>query len=611
MNLKYISDFNIYQRRKSATVHIDDVPLGSDHPLRIQSMTNTLTADVESTVSQVMQIYAVGADYVRITVPSVTDIENLKKILHQLRENKCKVPVIADIHFNAKLALLAAPLVQKVRINPGNYAIAANRGTDDEASMKEVKSRVVELIETCRRYHTAIRIGTNHGSLSSRIVDLYGDTPLGMAESVMEFLRLCVEVNFHEVVVSIKASNTRIMVYATRLLVAKMAQEHMHFPVHLGVTEAGEGEDGRIKSAVGIGALLADGIGDTIRVSLTEDPVAEIPVASFLAECIASRENHSSIPDFGKVPVDLYSYQRRITDAVAGIGGNNVPVVIFYAPSEKVPELFSGDNTPDVLVYSNPNRLREYPDARSLASFGGDLKNDHIMPVYNWQGYEPALYNPKMITVLASSVDEDFAGYVKNDPGAIIILESDNKNMYADFRAAIFRLINAGIKNPLIIRLPINESEREKFQIAAATEIGGLFIDGLCDGLWLESTAGLPDKDVLSTAFGILQATRVRMSKTEYISCPSCGRTLFDIQDTIKKVKEHTSHLRKLKIGIMGCIVNGPGEMADADYGYIGSGRGKITLYKGRQIIKKNVPETEAVSELVKIIKEHGDWVDP
>jgi len=622
MDSKYIRDFNNYSRREADRVLIGSLPLGSDFPVRIQSMTNTHTADVDATADQIIRLREAGADYVRVTVPSVNDAEKLKDIMKILRDQNCQVPVIADIHFNPKLALMSAPLVQKVRINPGNFAgkLVAHSGDHGEQP-EDVKKKVLELIDVCRKYKTALRIGTNHGSLSPRIMDLYGDTPLGMVESVMEFLRICVDADFREVVVSIKASNTRIMVYATRLLVKMMALEDMNFPVHLGVTEAGEGEDGRIKSAVGMGALMVDGIGDTIRVSLTEDPVAEIPVAKKLVQYITVREKHKIIPAFGDIPIDPYSYSRRSTIPVSGVGGHHMPVVVFNFRDDFSEEVLNkigwltenkGENiSPDILVTSDSSRAISIHEGKQVAVYNEGAAR---LPLLSWDQYAGPVKNetvPKMVLIRASLLDHEKINYLGKDHGVIIVLESDNVNANADLRAAVFRLINTGIKNPVIFRLMIDKPDTESFQIAAAAEAGGLFIDGLGDGLWLENAIHISAQDIISTAFGILQAARVRMSKTEYISCPSCGRTLFDIQDTIRRVKEQTAHLKKLKIGIMGCIVNGPGEMADADYGYIGSGTRKITLYKGKGIVKRNVPEAQAVSELIKIIKENGDWTEP
>jgi (E)-4-hydroxy-3-methylbut-2-enyl-diphosphate synthase len=635
----YCQDLIKYQRRNANEVFIGHIPLGNDHPIRIQSMTNTLTSDVKATVEQIIRIYKAGADYVRLTIPSLKDTEHLKEILHELREKHVQIPVIADVHFNPRIAFISAKLAQKVRINPGNYTdkrTSQSTGYSDQEYNKELatlKEKLLELIGICRSHKTAIRIGTNHGSLSARIIDRYGDTPEGMVESIMECLRICTEAAFYDVVVSLKASNTRIMVYANRLLVQKMQKENMHFPIHLGVTEAGEGEDGRIKSAVGIGALLADGVGDTIRVSLTEDPEKEIPVAGILVQHIVQRIDHDAIAPFGYYPIDPYNFCNRETFTVDCIGGHNLPVVI---------KTLKGKITKEVLarygwIYSNNNSWKftdaspdilfcdQWPDDISLPSQKHQVMipgNSHepvtdstgLIPLLSWEEYlirEKVFGRIGFIHMYASDLTQENIQLIARDTHIVLVLKTNNKNAFADLRAAVFRLINAGNKNPVIFKLSLRENNREDFQVKAAAELGGLFLDGLGDGLWLENEGSIVKDEIVSTAFGILQASRMRMSKTEYISCPSCGRTLFDLQTVTQKIRERTSHLKGLKIGIMGCIVNGPGEMADADYGYVGSGKGNITLYKGKTIVKKNIPESESVDALIELIKENGDWIEP
>ena len=596
-------------------------------------MTNTSTSDVKATVRQIKRIYEAGADYVRLTVPSLKDTESLGEIMKELRQN-CHVPVIADIHFNYKLAVISAAWVEKVRINPGNFADNKNYGTEysDKEYQEElntIKQRLLELLKVCREHKTALRIGTNHGSLSCRIVDRYGDTPFGMAESAMEFLRICSEAHFNNVVVSMKASNTRIMVYATRLLIKMMDKENMHFPLHLGVTEAGEGEDGRIKSAVGIGALLAEGIGDTIRVSLTEDPEAEIPVARKLIDYIHQRQDHAPIAAFGQYPVDPYSYKKRETKCIMGIGGSSLPVVIGTMQGEITLNRLKGlgwmysensgwkfsDTAPDIISCDSwPDNIPFPIEKKVSLKVIPDTGNSAILPQLHWEQIKisnPGTGRPILLHMLALEVTSQNISILKKHPEWILILSSGNANCYADLRAAVFRLINNSVKNPVVFGFTLNENDKEDFQLKASAELGGLFIDGLGEGIWLKNEGSISDLDIIATAFGILQASRVRISKTEYISCPSCGRTLFDIQAATKKIREQTSHLKGLKIGIMGCIVNGPGEMADADYGYVGSGKGKITLYKGKIRVKSNIPDSEAVNELIRLIKENGDWVEP
>ena len=639
MRSAYCSDFTAYQRRKTHEVFIGEIPLGNGHPIRLQTMTNTPTSDVDETVRQIIRIHRAGADYVRLTIPALKDTDNLKEIIHKLRENGCSIPVIADVHFNPGIAILSATVAQKVRINPGNFTdrkLLSGADFSDrqyKKGLSDLREKLIELIGICRENKTVIRIGTNHGSLSGRIINRYSDTPEGMAESVMECLRICKETEFYDVVVSLKASNARVMVYANRLLVTKMIEEGMNFPLHLGVTEAGEGEDGRIKSAVGIGALLADGIGDTVRVSLTEDPEAEIPVARELVQHIVERAGHDPIPSFSSYPIDPFRFGKRESFPVAGcIGGSNIPAVIKTLRGTISRETLEGlgwlftdrgewkftDTSPDIIFCDNwPDEI-SLPKQRHAVMVSGDssqqVTGQEIVPLFSWEAYtsrEQISGEIKFVRLYSSELTREKTTIIARDRQAVIVLKTNNGNGFADLRAAVFRLMHTGIKNPVIFHLTVQEESKEKFQLKAAAELGGLFLDGLGDGIWLENEGSLSDKDVVSTSFGILQASRVRISRTEYISCPSCGRTLFDLQTVTRRIRERTSHLKGLKIGIMGCIVNGPGEMADADYGYVGSGHGKITLYKGTTVVKKNVPESESVDELIRLIKENGDWTDP
>ncbi len=638
MDPAYCSDFNTYRRRNTSKVVIGDIPLGSEYPVRLQSMTNTITSNVQATVKQIIDIYKTGADYVRLTIPSLKDTDSLREIMLKLRDQGCMVPVIADIHFNPKIAFISATMVDKVRINPGNFTDRKLSGskilTDQEydRELKTTREKLFELIEICRKHNTALRIGVNHGSLSDRIINRYGNTPEGMAESAMEFLRMCVDAKFNNIVVSMKASNTRIMVYATRLLVKLMGKEKMSFPLHLGVTEAGEGEDGRIKSAVGIGSLLTDGIGDTIRVSLTEDPVNEIQVARKLIDLTSRRKNHAPIIPFGNIPIDPYTYDKRESLQITGIGGHNVPVIIASVKGlithdnlKEVGWVYAGqsgwkftDTSPDIIACDSWSKNIPVPTTKNITLFSNQVdtkeKNIRLIPRIEWEQYlnkNTLINGPRFLHLKTKDLTHKNISNLIGDFNSIIVLGSDNTNAYADIRAAMFRLINAGIKNPVIFKLALNEDEKEDFQLKAAVELGGLFIDGLGEGIWLENSGAVSNSDVISTAFGILQASRVRISKTEYIACPSCGRTLFNIQATTQKIRKRTAHLKGLKIGIMGCVVNGPGEMADADYGYIGSGKGNVNLYKEKQLVKRNVPETEAVNELIQLIKENGDWIEP
>lgn len=607
-----------YSRRETSVVNIGAVPLGGPYPIRIQSMTNTSTQDTEACVEQAKRIVDAGGEYVRLTTQGVKEAENLMSINIGLRSQEYMVPLVADVHFNPKVADVAALYAEKVRINPGNYVDPGRtfkklEYTEEEYAqeLQKIRDRFVPFLNICKENHTAIRIGVNHGSLSDRIMSRYGDTPEGMVESCMEFLRICVDEQFTDVVISIKASNTVVMVKTVRLLVAVMEKEGMAFPLHLGVTEAGDGEDGRIKSALGIGALLADGLGDTIRVSLSEEPEAEIPVARKLVDYVVARQDHPYIPGLEATGFNYLSPTRRKTNAVRNIGGDNLPVVIadrMDGRTEVNPQF-----TPD-YIYAG----RELPIVR-------EANVEYILDADVWTGESgtwPA-YNHAQLPLMGecraelkflfmpymAQTDEVIA-CLKVHPEVVVISQSNHPNRVGEHRALVHQLMNEGLENPVVFFQHYQEDQAEELQIKSAADMGALIFDGFCDGIFLFNQGSLSHAIVDATAFGILQAGRIRTSKTEYISCPGCGRTLFNLQSTIARVKEATSHLKGLKIGIMGCIVNGPGEMADADYGYVGAGRGKVSLYKRKECIEKNIPEEEAVEKLIELIKKNGDYTE-
>lgn len=582
------NDLFNYKRRKSSVVHIGGLELGGENPVRIQSMANTNTNDIEPSVEQALRIVEAGGELVRFTAQGVKEAESLALIRRAMNDRGCHTPLVADIHFNPAAAEVAAGYVEKVRINPGNFVDRVHTlqrfdYTDEEYALeiKKIKDRLLPLLDICRAHHTALRIGVNHGSLSDRILSRYGDTPQGMVESCMEFLRILKAENFMDVVISIKASNTVIMVQTVRLLAAVMKQENMNFPLHLGVTEAGDGEDGRVKSALGIGALLADGIGDTIRVSLSEEPECEIPVARKLVDYISKRAEHTPIKAKNSGKVDPFKYERRETFRVDKIGGGAAPVVILSSNVSSqglvADYCFDGKRIAGAPLYT-------------VAQLS-DLKSD-AAPIKFLQ-----LNYGEYSSAVKEAVDEK----------TVFVLTTQHANGVGEQRALFHALLSDGVKNPVVIKRSYEESQLEDLQIKAGADLGIFFIDGLGDGLWIEAP-NVPQEQLLSLSFGILQGARVRVSKTEYISCPSCGRTLFDLQSTIAQIKAKTSHLKGLKIGIMGCIVNGPGEMADADYGYVGSAKGKVNLYKGQTCVEKLIPAEEAVDRLIDLIKRNGDW---
>ncbi|HTJ49744.1 MAG TPA: (E)-4-hydroxy-3-methylbut-2-enyl-diphosphate synthase [Cyclobacteriaceae bacterium] len=646
----YCNSLVQYSRRKTVEVKIGDVAMGGNNPIRVQSMTTIDTMDTMGSVEQTIRMVEAGCEYVRITAPSIKEAQNLEAIKKELRLRGYNVPLVADIHFTPNAAELAARLVEKVRINPGNYADKKRfeeiEYTDAsyEAELERIRLKFTPLIKICKEYGTAMRIGTNHGSLSDRILSRYGDTPLGMVESALEFLRICEDLQYYNIVLSMKSSNPQVMVQAYRLLVHKLDVEGFKpYPLHLGVTEAGDGEDGRIKSAVGIGTLLEDGLGDTVRVSLTEEPEAEAPVAQVMVDRYNDRENHKSIKSIEESPIDPFAYTRRVSREVVNIGGSHhVPRVIadlssieindykdlrcighFYLPEpdkwrmndQGADYIYSGKKPIDFML---PNGLKEIRD------YDVWLKSEdkvNKLPLFTKENYFKSSSRHGAINFIQFSIDDlddALLNVLREDKTLIAIVETDNAHAMAELRRLFFDLVTRKIDVPVIVSRKYKVEEEDSFRIYAATDAGGLFIDGFGDGIMLgfenvtDKNEQLRWADISNkTAFGILQATRNRMSKTEYISCPSCGRTLFDLQETTAMIRKRTDHLKGVKIGIMGCIVNGPGEMADADYGYVGSGPGRITLYRGKEVVKKNVPSVNAVDELIGLIREDGSWIEP
>ncbi len=605
-----------YQRRKSSEVQIGGTPLGADNPIRVQSMTTTATTDTDGSVAQAKRIIEAGGEYVRLTTQGVREAENLREINIGLRSQGIQTPLVADVHFNARVADVAALYAEKVRINPGNYVDTARTFkqltyTDEEyaAEIAKIRARFIPFLNICKENHTAIRIGVNHGSLSDRIMSRYGDTPEGMVESCMEFLRICVDENFCNVVISIKASNTVIMVRTVRLLVKTMEQEGMNFPLHLGVTEAGEGEDGRIKSAVGIGALLYDGMGDTIRVSLSEAPEAEIPVAKALVQYVTAHAMHPYIEGVRAKDFNYVAPSRRTTHAVGNIGGDQVPVVIGSCFGEN--RTFDANLRPDYL-YCGSTLPAECPDIPLIVDAPAWTGVENTYPVF--MGFGDKNYLPllaacpakiKFLFVTYSQCSEEVLACLKTHPEVVVIHQTNHPHRVGEHRAFAHLLMHEGITNPIIYFQHYAEDELSEFQLRSAADSGVLCIDGLADGLYLHNIGNsIAPQAVDATAFNILQAARVRTSKTEYISCPGCGRTLYALEETIARIKAATSHLKGLKIAIMGCIVNGPGEMADADYGYVGAARGKVSLYRKKECIEKNIPEEQAVDKLLQLIEE-------
>ncbi len=669
LSKKYCNSLTKYSRYKTRVVKAGNVGIGGDNPIRVQSMTTTNTMDTIATVEQSIRMIEAGSELVRITAPSVKDAENLQNIKNELRKRGYKTPLVADIHFVPKAAETAARIVEKVRVNPGNYADRKKfkifSFTDEmyNEELERLHREFTPLIKICKEYGTAMRIGTNHGSLSDRIMNRYGDTPLGMVESALEFVRICEDNNYHEIILSMKASNPQVMVQAYRLLINKMESEGMNYPLHLGVTEAGEGEDGRIKSAVGIGTLLEDGIGDTIRVSLTEEPEYEIPVCIKLVNRYKDRAEHNLISDVGlpiadynnqfskseitipqslsapglrqagEIPYDPFSYTRRKTREIDRIGKHNVPVVILNPNTDEIsdPEFLKnihfdfnpdtnewnkGDLAPD-FIYLGKNKLNfEVPSNLKLiydyeSRENLDEKPDSF-PRFTAEQYLQAKKKSSLINFLSISIDDinvELLNEISVDKSCVIILNTANKHGMAEQRRVFIELMNNNIDIPVIIRRRYNESDLDDVMLFSATDNGALFIDGFGDGIWIEDNT-IPLSIINSISFRILQASRMRITRTEFISCPSCGRTQFDLQETTAMIRAKTSHLKGIKIAVMGCIVNGPGEMADADYGFVGSGPGWISLYRGKEVIKRGIPYADALDKLIEIMKEDGVWIE-
>jgi len=592
-----MSDIFNYSRRNSDKVVIGKVLMGGDQPVRVQTMANTDTNDTMASVEQCIRIVKAGGEIVRFTAQGVKEAENLKNIRKALNDAGYDVPLVADIHFNANAADVAARYVEKVRVNPGNFiGVYRSDGSDFteeayQAEYEKIKVRFTQLLNICKEYGTAVRIGVNHGSLSERMMNRWGDTPRGMVESCLEFLEVCQTVNFHNVVISMKASNSLSMVHAVRLLIQKMDERNMHYPLHLGVTEAGDGEDGRIKSAVGIGTLLHDGIGDTIRVSLSEEPEFEIPVGRALVDHINAKTGHQPIEAHISNLFNQFEYNRRKTFAVKNIGGEHVPVVVLTGEGNfnTIPDMLLKDNQVSSLDSG------QYPVFNSGQL--EELKKDAAEMLFLHLTYP--------------ELNDDIIEILRENEKIVILLSSDHQNYLGETRAFFHSLLNKNVLTPVIICKRVEARDLQDFQIRSAADAGALLLDGFGDGILLESTTSVPNiEQVCSVSFGILQATRVRVTKTEFISCPGCGRTMFNLQTVIARVKARTSHLKGLKLAIMGCIVNGPGEMADADYGYVGAGRGKVSLYKKKEVLERNINEEDAVDKLIELIKTNGDWHD-
>lgn len=641
MSNQYCDSLVNYKRYETREVKIGSVSLGGKNPIRLQSMTTADTMDTQSSVDESIRMIEAGCEIVRLTAPSKKDAENLANIKEHIRNAGYDTPLVADIHFTPNAAEIAAKIVEKVRVNPGNYADKKKFETIDytdesyQAELDRIRGRFTPLVLLCKEHGTAMRIGTNHGSLSDRILSRYGDTPEGMVASAMEFINICADNDYHNLVISMKASNPQVMVQAYRLLVANMREIGMNYPLHLGVTEAGEGEDGRIKSAVGIGTLLEDGIGDTIRVSLTEAPENEIPVARILAERYSNR-NGGNIPEIeiNDLPYSPFEYQRRDTSKVGNIGNGQVPVVFadlsnidtikpshffgfgynYSVPLDKwnlgeqaADYVYLGTQSIDFEIPGTVGVVQEYRTWKESST-----NKERHYPIIEFDAFDSSLpINSDLVFVRVQAEDiiEGNIAFSKLDSNSVIVLQSDSQHWMPTIRLACIKMMQEDVDTPVVFKRTLHHADRDTVQLYTGTDFGGLLLDGMGDGVWL-SAAHQSTQLINATQFGVLQATRTRISKTEYISCPSCGRTLFDLQETTAKIRAKTDHLKGLKIGIMGCIVNGPGEMADADYGYVGTGPGKITLYKEKEVVQRNIQESEAVDALIELIKSHGDWVD-
>ncbi len=635
----YCHSLTQYRKRHTIEVKIGNVPLGGDNPIRVQSMTTCDTMDTVGTIMQIIRMVEAGCEYVRITAPGIREAENLKHIKQDLIARGINVPLVADIHYTPNAAITAAKYVEKVRINPGNYADKKRFETIDYTDetyyqeIERIREKFVPLINECKKYGTAMRIGTNHGSLSDRILSKYGDTPMGMVESALEFVRICEDENYYDIVLSMKASNTRVMVQAYRLLVHKLLEEGLKpYPLHLGVTEAGDGEDGRIKSSVGIGTLLEDGLGDTIRVSLTEEPELEIPVADALVKRYSPYAN-TTLQNIKIAPKNPYEYQLRQTTKIKDFGGDNVPKVIAnyanqvlkreeslylvgYRYIQATDKWVSLDTAADYIYLGDKPLTIELP-AGLKAILKSSVWNQNrflpnTYPLFSLKDYISQSYRHESLNFLEIDIN-DFDKLPTIDSITVLVLKSGLENPMPAYRQFVLGLLQQKILAPVVLAHSYSGMEATDFQLFAATDIGGVLIDGLANGIMISYATPTCNFNELAnnTAFGILQAARTRMSKTEYISCPSCGRTLFDLQTTTAKIKERTDHLKGVKIGIMGCIVNGPGEMADADYGYVGAGVEKISLYKGQEVVQKGLKPSVAVDALIELIKKDGRWVEP
>ena len=631
----YCNSLTDYSRFKTREVIVGTIGIGGDNPVRIQSMTTTDTMDTKETVEQSIRLIKAGSELVRITAPSKREAENLINIKKEIRNHGYSTPLVADIHFTPNAALIAAEIVEKVRINPGNYVDKKKFNLieyNDESyalELDRIKDRFIPLVKVCKENDTAMRIGTNHGSLSDRILSRYGDTPLGMVESALEFVRICEELNYYNLIISMKASNTQVMVQAYRLAVAMMKKEGMNYPLHLGVTEAGDGEDGRIKSAVGIGSLLEDGIGDTIRVSLTEEPELELPVAKQLIDRYKSRGKHANIPSIVEPPFQPYNYSKRKSLLINNIGMKQVPRVILdiskgdkllykdlqnvgYKYSKNLDKWVIADQAVDYIYIGNKKLDISLPGSLyAIQNMQYWEKDKQTLPLFSLEEYLDYEGHRGLINFINISTNEFLSSDIlklKNDDSIVLLINTQNDHVAADIRRIFFELIKIEWKVPVIIKKEYYNITKDEFQLYSSTDIGSLLLDGFGDGIWLSSD--FSNDTNTKQSFGILQATRTRISKTEYISCPSCGRTLFDLQKVTSEIRSRTNHLKGVKIGIMGCIVNGPGEMADADYGYVGTGVGKISLYKGYEVVKRNISADIAVDALIELIKVNGDWVE-
>lgn len=630
--IPFCNDLFNRSRFETREVRIGITAIGGQNPIRIQSMTTTDTMDTEKSVEQSIRMIEAGCELVRLTAPSKKEAENLGEIKKELVKRGYNTPLVADIHFTPNAAEIAAKLIEKVRVNPGNYADKKKFEEIDyteesyQAELNRIEEKFTPLVLLCKEQGTAMRIGTNHGSLSDRILSRYGDTPEGMVQSAMEFIHICRKNDYHDLVISMKASNTLVMVQAYRLLVKTMKEQGMNYPLHLGVTEAGDGEDGRIKSAVGIGALLEDGLGDTIRVSLTEDPEFEIPVAQKLVAKF-EKNNSEKLTYSSKTDFDFFHYNKRVTKPVLNIGGSNTSIV--FADLSKKKKIVSTNFFGFGYSYSEQLDKWNIFDQAADYVYLGDQTIDFQIPgtirlVQNYETWkaqgrpdsyplctleEYSNYRPEGMVFLKVNLDSHPDISTLPTQEVVYIPETQKQQKTQLIRKFQYELAELNNQTPVVLKLNYDISDLETLQLYASSDAGVHFIDGFGDGIWI--TAPQPIVDLNSLSFGILQATRTRISKTEYISCPSCGRTLFDLQETTGKIRERTSHLKGIKIGIMGCIVNGPGEMADADYGYVGTGPGKINLYKEKTVVKKNVSEEEAVDALIELIRENGDWIEP